>query len=1011
MESEIFYRHGWSIPYTPLYPLMIYLFAGLFYFFDRFIFSGAFGPWTYYVHGPLTTHEAMVIACLFCFTVSIATIWMVYAMSKRLLGRWPAIAVLSFIVFSPIHILNAHYPYSDTVVTFFIVLELLLAFKLYLKSNVILNVSAGVIFALACAVKTNAVFLFFPVLVAQILYRLEHPEQRKAVFCKSISAFFCSALITYLILTPYFLKDVSYFWRIVLAGTHDQYNVVSIHKFIDGIWRIFRIFIEQYGVCLIGVSILAVFLNTLKRKLYILIAYPIAYIVALGNNHFIIDRYFDPFTPFLAILPIAFLCWLIERLRCFKTLRLWLVIILMSFTLFQPVLTSLEFSWLFSQKDTRIWAGEWVKENVPKGSKIMMFKNHYDAEITGDSLESLQADKEDSFKKVKAETDFYSINGMIGPRPSWKNSPVHKVLVNEYIPLKKFDLRRVSFFQIPIVIYYLPISNFSPENMIYLPPQWILGSSYELIFKGHVLPYGKEATAGIYGAKAQQRFVVSDTPLPMIAVQLFSGPFSGQAYGKIGGKKYNVRLDAYDEKVICGGGKRGFPYPKWIYKILINASQTIHRKFGFQILTKTYDIGHAALEAKQFDLAIEAFQKAREDAASRQDLLYWLALSYEGADRLDMAYQTWKQAVKRSALEPWFSLSQINDDDLFDKEYMAMTSVDPSFYREIGSRVFQGDDLHMQSGTGQKMPWKKKPLRYHSFQKHKAGFIMYGPYCYLPRGFYRCAFYIRSGPVQNKKSVARIEVYSKEAVISQRMLNSEDFIDNSFQNFDILFYNQYPWQTLEFRLFVDQCDVWVLDEIKIEPDLRGHLVSNLIEFFKLGSRMERLYGNLKQRVLYLEKALQLDPNCVEVLLDLAECDVQNKKREEAKKHLLAILERIPNHITALRNLCALGPQVVENIDMYQRRLNDLTPSTPAPIDFERDIRFLGYDLSPKSTLRGGQLHISYYWLCQTKIPGPLTVFVHVQGEKDSFQMDHDPQEGRYKTHHWIPGEIVKENYT
>jgi hypothetical protein len=94
------------------------------------------------------------------------------------------------------------------------------------------------------------------------------------------------------------------------------------------------------------------------------------------------------------------------------------------------------------------------------------------------------------------------------------------------------------------------------------------------------------------------------------------------------------------------------------------------------------------------------------------------------------------------------------------------------------------------------------------------------------------------------------------------------------------------------------------------------------------------------------------------------------------------------------------------------------PTHPLEAQLGEGIQFHGYDLTPEGALSaGGELTYDLYWEPTMEIALDYTVFVHLLGPFNPVtggpvwaQHDGQPMEGKYPTHSWLTGRVVKDRH-
>ncbi len=81
-------------------------------------------------------------------------------------------------------------------------------------------------------------------------------------------------------------------------------------------------------------------------------------------------------------------------------------------------------------------------------------------------------------------------------------------------------------------------------------------------------------------------------------------------------------------------------------------------------------------------------------------------------------------------------------------------------------------------------------------------------------------------------------------------------------------------------------------------------------------------------------------------------------------------------------------------------------------DLDRQVRLLGYDLSPRRIQAGSTVHLTLYWQALARMKTSYTVFTHLlDGEGQARGgKDNVPLGGTYPTTAWLEGEVMRDEY-
>lgn len=90
------------------------------------------------------------------------------------------------------------------------------------------------------------------------------------------------------------------------------------------------------------------------------------------------------------------------------------------------------------------------------------------------------------------------------------------------------------------------------------------------------------------------------------------------------------------------------------------------------------------------------------------------------------------------------------------------------------------------------------------------------------------------------------------------------------------------------------------------------------------------------------------------------------------------------------------------------------PEFPVDGQFDDKIGLVGYDLEtpqPGYVGAGQEFTIVWHWKALRSIPGSYQIFLHIDGEGNRLNGDHEPLEGRYPIRLWDEGDIVLDRQT
>jgi hypothetical protein len=103
---------------------------------------------------------------------------------------------------------------------------------------------------------------------------------------------------------------------------------------------------------------------------------------------------------------------------------------------------------------------------------------------------------------------------------------------------------------------------------------------------------------------------------------------------------------------------------------------------------------------------------------------------------------------------------------------------------------------------------------------------------------------------------------------------------------------------------------------------------------------------------------------------------------------------------------------VENQSFLARYVHDAPPPRIQHVvdgSFQDQIELVGYDLRlPHDGYVGaGESYtVTWYWRARTTVPGSWKIFLHVDGQGQRINGDHDPVDEKYPTRLWDRGDVV-----
>jgi YYY domain-containing protein len=340
------------------------------------------------------------------------TVLMVFFLAKRLYSREVGILASLLTALAVLHIQLSHFYAVDTYLTFFIVTSVYFMARLVQEGRLRYSLLAGAFIGLALASKVSVAPLFLAFLVAHVIYAFSARGQRFTLFSpfralqntiiRNFLLGIIVSLVIFFITTPYAFLDwyrpescvVPYSFLRFLDNNYfacdigAQYNMVRgtsglpfTQQYLDT--APFWYHMKQLAFFGLGLplGILAwssvaftAALSIARRNKgdLLILAWVIPYFLLTGYLQVKFMRYMLPLTPFLIILVAQMLFfirdWVADHRPNHIALAHWGIGLLIAATGFY----ALSYMNVYSQPHTAIRASQWINENVPRESIVLM---------------------------------------------------------------------------------------------------------------------------------------------------------------------------------------------------------------------------------------------------------------------------------------------------------------------------------------------------------------------------------------------------------------------------------------------------------------------------------------------------------------------------------------------------------------------------------------------------------------------------------------------------------------
>ncbi len=310
-----------------------------------------------------------------------ATIVVVYAIAKHLYGRLAGVIAAFFLACSVLHIQESHFATTNLGMTFFCMLALWFSIRIVERGDMKSLVAAGGAFGAAILSKYTGAFALGVIGFAYLLA----PNRPQAL--KPVTAWLAWALrgivpivvglATFFALDPLVLRHRAKFLADVKEQITDPLTGVTkpiwIGNFAD--LRIPELYwftnLLPWGLgpllALLGLAGIVWLLTRRDKRAAVVAVFPIIYFLTAGRSIAPFIRYAIPLVPALALTAGMLSAEWLRRPRGGPLAR-----IAVGATLVTTFVYALAFMNVYRQPDARLQASQWLLENAPPDSKILV---------------------------------------------------------------------------------------------------------------------------------------------------------------------------------------------------------------------------------------------------------------------------------------------------------------------------------------------------------------------------------------------------------------------------------------------------------------------------------------------------------------------------------------------------------------------------------------------------------------------------------------------------------------
>jgi len=355
--------------YPSLYFYALFAWEGAWFVVGRV--TGVFGSLAAFERGFFTDPTSIYVAGRALTAIcGVLTIWTTWRFAARMGGRVAGIIAAALLAVSPLAVRDAHYVKHDVPVTWLIVLaHLLMAAELQRPSAQQRWIWPSFVAGLAMSTHYYAIFLALPLTLLILFPATPWSGLRERLKNLTIAA--VTVVLAFAVASPFLALEPGTAIRDVLANrqivvdraTASAGAFASLGYYLSWLVR------DGIGWMSASLAIVGTWMALKRGRTFAILtlAFPASFLLFIANT-VPASRYLNPIVPFVCLLAAVAAADLMERSNSGRAVAALIVLGGVAQGLTDSVATDL----FFRQTDTRTIARDWIEQQVPPGSSILV---------------------------------------------------------------------------------------------------------------------------------------------------------------------------------------------------------------------------------------------------------------------------------------------------------------------------------------------------------------------------------------------------------------------------------------------------------------------------------------------------------------------------------------------------------------------------------------------------------------------------------------------------------------
>ncbi|MBN1405134.1 MAG: glycosyltransferase family 39 protein, partial [Candidatus Omnitrophica bacterium] len=334
---------------------LIGMLCGLFNTPDTFIVNIFKNPSVIYILGRVAIGIIPGTLCIF----------FVYKFAKNIFSKTIALYAALIMSVCSLNVVNSHYIYADMLLVLFIVISCSCIFNMFKNPSMKAYIIAAIFLGLAISTKYNAAVLGVTFFLAHIFIILKEKRRYfEIIFSKKLFLGISTVLFVFIFTNPYSIISFREFFSSFTNQAQATWYMGWQHHITYSLNES-----VSFPVLLFGAMGLLFVLLRHKAKGALFVSFPVVFYLSLVFFSQSFPRYVLALVPFVAI-GAAYFIFDVLGSYCKSAFSKVSLSLLAVFLIVPMFAFSIKSDALFSSKDTRVISANWIKDNLPLGSKI-----------------------------------------------------------------------------------------------------------------------------------------------------------------------------------------------------------------------------------------------------------------------------------------------------------------------------------------------------------------------------------------------------------------------------------------------------------------------------------------------------------------------------------------------------------------------------------------------------------------------------------------------------------------